>query len=148
MAAGCPFITCAIKKKEIEFCWDCEEGEVCQRWRRHREFSRNGDTFVSYQKLEYNILSIREKGLSDFIEEQESRDLLLREFLELFNEGRSKSYYCIAATVLEIDELKEALTETRKAATGLEIKEKSLALHSALDEIAERNNYCLRLRKG
>lgn len=28
MAVGCPFITCAVKKKGIEFCWDCEENEL------------------------------------------------------------------------------------------------------------------------
>jgi hypothetical protein len=29
------------------------------------------------------------------------------------NESRSKSYYCIAATVLELEELKEALTHKK-----------------------------------
>ncbi len=34
--------------------------------------------------------------------------------LQEFNEGRSKSYYCIAATVMEIGELEEALTRSRR----------------------------------
>jgi hypothetical protein len=67
--------------------------------------------------------------------------------LQKFNEGRSKSYYCIAATVLEIEELKDALTTARKNANGLEIKGKSKFLHSVLDEIAQRKNYWLKLRK-
>jgi len=33
MAAGCPFITCAVKKKGIEFCWDCEENKTCEKWK-------------------------------------------------------------------------------------------------------------------
>ena len=67
--------------------------------------------------------------------------------LREFNEGRSKRYYCIAATVLEIGKLKEALTKAEKDSTGLEVKGKSRVLHSILDEIAERKNYCLKLRK-
>jgi hypothetical protein len=67
--------------------------------------------------------------------------------LREFNEGRSKSYYCIAATVLEIGELEEALTQAHKNSDGLEIKERSKVLHSILDEIAEQRNYFLKLRK-
>ena len=33
------------------------------------------------------------------------REQLLREMLHDFNEGRSKSFYCNAATILAIDEL-------------------------------------------
>ncbi|HRU39968.1 MAG TPA: DUF3795 domain-containing protein [Candidatus Goldiibacteriota bacterium] len=28
MAAGCLFITCAIKHKGIEFCWDCDDNKT------------------------------------------------------------------------------------------------------------------------
>ena len=64
-----------------------------------------------------------------------------------FNEGRSKSYYCIAATVLEIEELREALTRAKKESDGLDIKGKSKVLHSILDDIAGKKSYCLKLRK-
>ena len=57
-----------------------------------------------------------------------------------------KTYYCIAATVMETGELKEALTNAKKNSEGLEIKEKSKVLHS-LDEIAKQRNYFLKLRK-
>ncbi|WP_243668727.1 hypothetical protein [Methanoculleus chikugoensis] len=43
---------------------------------------------------------------------------MLREMLNDFNEGRSKSYYCIAATVLELDELEEALSRAREESGG------------------------------
>jgi len=67
--------------------------------------------------------------------------------LQEFNEGRSKNYYCIAATVLETSELKEALAKDGKDSAGLDIKGKSKVLHSILDEIAERRNYYLKLRR-
>ena len=67
--------------------------------------------------------------------------------LQYFNEGRSKNYYCIAVTIFEIDELKKALTKAREDSIVLEIKAKSKILHLILDEIAERKNYCLKLRK-
>jgi hypothetical protein len=31
MAVDCPFITCAAKRKGIEFSWECGESETCER---------------------------------------------------------------------------------------------------------------------
>ena len=72
---------------------------------------------------------------------------LLKEMLQEFNEERSKSYYCIAATVLEIDELKRALDEAREGSREMDIKGRSGSLHSILDEIAGQKGYYLKLRK-
>jgi len=58
MSAGRPFITCAIKKKRIEFCWQCKENKTCDKWRKHREFSKQLDSFICYQKLEDNVAFI------------------------------------------------------------------------------------------
>jgi hypothetical protein len=46
-----------------------------------------------------------------------------------------------------IVKLEEALNKARKDSIGLDIKERSKVLHSILNAFAERNNYCLKLRK-
>ena len=75
------------------------------------------------------------------------REKLLREMLKGFNEGRSKTFYCIASTVLEVEELENALDEAQKRSEDLDIKRKSKILHQILSKIAEEKNYCLNLRK-
>lgn len=147
MTVGCPFITCAVKNKGIEFCWECNESKTCKKWKKHREYGKIKDSFKSYQKLEDDISLILEKGLEEFINQQKAREQLLKEMLSDFNEGRSKSYYCIASTVMKIYELKEALEKARRETRGLKIKEKSAILHKILDEIANKKNYTLKLRK-
>ena len=106
MAAGCPFITCAVKRKGIEFCGDCHESGTCGKWKKHWEFGMEHDTFKCYRKLEDNIAFISEHGVEKFDKLQMKREALLRDMLRDFNEGRSKSYYCIAATVMETGELR------------------------------------------
>ena len=147
MGAGCSFITCAVKRKGIEFCWQCEENETCEKWGNHRAFGKEHDTFTCYQRLGDNITSIQRNGVSAFEEAQKIREQLLKEMLRDFNEGRSKGYYCIAATVLGIGELESALKQAKRDSAGLDMKGKSKVLHSILDEIAVRNQYCLKLRK-
>ena len=64
-----------------------------------------------------------------------------------FNEGRSKTLYCVAATILEIGELERVLDEARAKSKELDLKEKSEVMHSLLNEIANNKNYLLKLRK-
>lgn len=147
MGAACPFHNCAVKKKGIEFCGFCEENKTCEKWRKNREMGKKGDSLVCYQKVEDNIAFIQKNGIVEFENEQKTREQLLREMLAEFNEGRSKTYYCIAATVLETKELRQALNEAKKQTQRFDLKEKSRILHSILDGIAEKKHYCLKLRK-
>ena len=118
MAVGCLFITCAVKRKGIEFCFECIESDTCEKWRNHREAGRARDSFKCYQTLEADLSYISRHGVLAFQKIQEQRELLLREMLRDFNEGRSKTYYCITATVLEPEELQGALFRARRESGG------------------------------
>ena len=146
-AVGCPFLTCALKKKKVEFCWDCTEYNECERWLRHRTYGKKADSFKCYQTLEHDIAFIQKNGVAPFEQDQKHRERLLKEMLKDFNEGRSKSYYCIAATVFDVEELKEVVTRAKKESKGLDIKGRSRILHSMLDDRAQKSNYFLKLRK-
>ena len=145
---GCPFITCAIKRKGIEFCWDCADSSFCERWKNHRNAGKKIDSFKCYQKLEDDIALIHEIGIIAFEKVQKKREQLLKDMLAEFNEGSSKSYYCIAATVLEIEELEMVLAQAKQKSIGLDVKGKSRYLHFILDDIARQKNYFLKLRKN
>jgi hypothetical protein len=147
MAVGCPFITCAVKKKGVEFCWQCTENGACERWKKHRETGRQHDSFKCYQKLEDDISFIRELGVVEFEKQQKIREKFLKEMLREFNDGHSKSYYCIAATVLKIDELQEVLSRAKEKSNGMQPNEKAKVMHSMLELISKDRGYLLKLRK-
>lgn len=148
MAAGCPFITCAVKRKGLEFCWQCAEAETCARWRAHRAAGRERDSFVCYQRLEHNIAAIAQHGLAAFEAEQREREGLLREMLAEFDAGRSKRLYCVAATVLGIEALQGALALARApCSAGLEVGERARALRQILESLAAEAGVTLRLRR-
>lgn len=147
MSFGCTFITCAVKKKRIEFCWECNESANCEKWKKHREAGKKGDSFKCYQKLDDDIHFIQNNGIEKFLRNQNKREEILKDMLDNFNEGRSKSYYCIAATVMEIKELEEAVLIAKNDSNALGVKDKSKILHKILDEIANKKMYKLKLRK-
>jgi hypothetical protein len=145
--APCPMLNCALKKKGVEFCWDCSEGETCNKWQKHRDSSKIRDSFISYQKLEDNIAFVKKHGIEAFKQAQGKRAELLKVMQSEFNDGRSKSYYCIAATVLEIEELEIAIDEGKNRSVGHDIKGKAKILHKIIDDIAAQKSYVLKLRK-
>jgi len=147
MDAGCPFITCAVKKKGIEFCWQCSESQTCDRWAKRREWGKDHDSFTCYQALEDNMAFIRRYGIAKFRTAQRARERLLVEMLDRFNEGRSKTYYCLAATVLNTTELRTVLVKARKQSAGLDKEDRSRLLHSLLDKISRQRRIRLKLRK-
>ena len=147
MAVGCPFITCAIRKVGVEFCWDCRDNGSCEKWKKHREAGKEHDSFKSYQKLEDDINFIRINGIKAYDELQVTRESLLLRLINEFKKGRSRSYYCIAATVLGIDELRDALGEATAKSNLSNITDKSKLMHSILDRIALKKGYHLSLRK-
>lgn len=147
IAAGCPFITCAVKKKEIEFCWDCVDSTACGKRAKHRESGKTHDSFKCYQKLESDISFIQSQGVVAFEKLQKTREQILAVMLNQFNEGRSKSYYCIAATILEIDELKKIIPKAKELSEGMSIQDKSKVMHSLINSVAKDKNYNLKLRK-
>jgi hypothetical protein len=146
MGAACAILRCAMKKN-IEFCGLCNENEGCPKWMKVREASKLVDSIKCYQTLEDDIAFIEKNGLARFRKTQIEREALLKEMLGEFDDGRSKSYYCIAATVLTTDEVKAALKKAREISEGQGLKEKAKSMHAILDEIAEKNSYCLKLRK-
>lgn len=131
----------------MEFCWDCADSGTCEKWRRHREAGNAHDSFKSYQKLEADIAFVKSEGVQVYDSQQRAREALLRRLLDGFNEGRSKSYYCVASTVMEIPELEDALEEAATRSGSLAAKDRAGVIHSLLDGIALKNGYRLVLRK-
>ncbi len=147
MRVGCPFITCAVKKKGLDFCWECRESSACEKWKFHREAGKIGDSFKCYQTLEADIAFILRYGVEEFEVQQKARELILKEMLNEFNDGRSKSYYCIAATVFTLEELQQTLADAKVNSNGLQQKEKAKVMHSIIEGVASKRGYCLKLRK-
>jgi len=147
MGAACAFLNCGFKKKGIEFCGFCQEKITCEKWRKQREMGKHFDSLLSYQALEDNISRIEKKGIIEFEKHQKIREEILATMLAEFNEGRSKSQFCIAATILEIKDLKTVLQGARKQTNNLELKEKSQVLNKLLNDIASRKKLQLKLRK-
>ena len=140
---SCSIVTCCLMTKQLETCGSCEEF-ICKRIRNWD----SADSFVTHRNCICNLKSIREHGLDAFIEQQEDRLQLLKTLLEEFDDGRSKSFYCLSAALLPIGELRSVMEKVRKV-VALENDRKHMAksLREAFAGIAKRSSVELSYRK-
>lgn len=101
---------------------------------------------------EESLESIKKTGMKDWLEEQRNRRLLLENLLANYNEGRSMSFYCLAAMLMPPKLIEKAISELKeKLATNQldssDIKAKAKAARETIQGLAQKSGIELKLRK-
>ena len=98
----CAIGNCCFKKNKLEVCGLCSNFP-CNRYENKEKILK--DSFVTHKKIFQNHYFIKENGLDEYLKEQKVRIKLLNILLEKYNDNRSKSYYCLATTLLKIESI-------------------------------------------
>jgi len=147
---SCGIITCCVTRHHVEVCSQCTSFP-CERVQGLLQ-QPIYDSFLTYKKVASNLHAIRDHGLDVVIDQQQRRMNLLKQMLKEFNDGRSKNYYCLSATLLSILGLEEALTTARQMVASKKIlpqdnKAKAVLLKEQLDRLAKKEEITLQLNK-
>ena len=138
---SCSFITCCVKRKNLEVCAECSDFP-CSKFRSDEEYQKvkESSSYPSYKKVIPNLNFKKERGIEKFIGQQKKRIELLEKMLTIFNDGRSRSFYCKSATLLDLTTLENSLDQAiQKVKTGdikpNDTKTKAKILKGILSEI-------------
>ena len=143
-AIGCRIYRCCVMDKGFGTCAECGSFP-CSRF----EGADAADSFVTHRKMIANLRSIKGSGVEAFLEAQEERRILLGRMLTEHNDGRSKSFFCVAAALLPIEVLRSAVEEAERCgAEPKDMKSRAMALRSKLNEAAMKEGIDLQLRKA
>ena len=129
----CGYVTCCVKKHRLNVCAECAEFP-CPRFDNE---TGEWDSFVLHRKVMPNQRLITEIGIDEYIKRQRERISFLETVLARYDDGRSKSFFCIAATLLSIESLKRALA----------LVESGEPLKGVLSRFAEAEGQELKLRR-
>ncbi len=143
----CPIARCAVQERNRETCADCH-AYPCELL----EDVDASDSFVTHLKMIENLRFIRENGLCSFLLQQRQRQAVLQTMLAEFNDGRSKSHFCLASALLPLDMLEMALAAALAAKGGEDLAGKgsgsrAQALRSELKVAADILGISLKLRR-
>ena len=133
----CSFATCCVKKHNLEVCGQCKEFP-CKKYDNEKI---EKDSFVTHKKMIANLKNVQKNGIDKYIEEQNVRIKILEKMLQEYNDGKSKSYFCTAATLLDIKCLNKSLAEAenkmrKENISDGDLKNKAKILKSILSEYA------------
>ena len=151
MGQTCFFISCCFKKKNLETCGECKDFP-CQKFDSDWFGKDSYDSFVTHKKALPNLNLIKNMGFEKFIIQQNKRIIILKDMLANFNDGRSKSNFCLASALLPVQILEKSLDSAKKEIKKLEIanfdlKNKAKILKDFLQNAANKENITLKLKK-
>ena len=70
---------------------------------------KESSSYPSYKKVMPNLNFIKEHGVERFVAEQKKRIKLLETMIGDFDDGRSRSFYCKSAALLDLTTLENSL---------------------------------------
>ncbi|MBP1665600.1 MAG: hypothetical protein H6Q23_460 [Bacteroidetes bacterium] len=138
---SCSFITCCVKKKNLEVCGECSDFP-CSKFKSDKEYQevKESSSYPPYKKAISNLNFIKEYGIEKFIERQNRRIRLLETMIKDFDDGRSRSFFCKATCLLDISVLETSMDKAaRKIRTDQikqeDVKNRAKILKTILNEV-------------
>jgi hypothetical protein len=101
---------------------------------------------VTHKKVFPNLDFIKNNGIDCFLDQQKIRMQILTDFLDQYDDGRSKSFFCISCTLLPLDKLQETKKLIDSLNDSLILNEKNKQLKDKLYLIAENQGIILKLK--
>lgn len=140
---SCAIARCSIKRR-VEYCFQCPEYPC----RNYQNFDRY-DSFITHQRRAQDFVTAQQIGITVYCAEQQEKLVLLKKLLEHYNDGRRKSFYCMAVNLLALSQLQAILQQLEEDA-GLHkasLKERAAAVVDLLQKAAAEKGIVLKLRK-
>jgi hypothetical protein len=141
---SCAIAKCSLTHNQVEYCYQCGEFP-CVKYEGIGDY----DSFITHQRQVLDIERAREIGIDEYNEEQQRKIRILHSLLDDYNDGKRKSFYCMAVNLLSLKE-SEALLQgifANEEFHGKSSKEKIEHIILGFQNLAKEQGMELKLRK-
>ena len=107
---SCAIARCSLSHQQVEYCFLCEEFP-CKRY----EGAEEADSFITHRHQLKDIARAQAIGLAAYQKEQAWKAGILKKLLEHYNDGRKKTFYCLAVNLLPGEVLGDAVRKLEEA---------------------------------
>ena len=102
---------------------------------------KESSSYPPCRKILPNLKSVKEQGIRRFVEQQRRRIRILEKMIAGFDDGRSRSYYCRSAALLDSAGLENSLNAAARKVKAdhvrsNDVKTKAKILRDILDDLA------------
>lgn len=139
---SCGALSCC-QRKGIEFCYLCEE-YPCKKY----EGADLYDSFITHRNQFHDFDKVTRIGLETYIAELNKKIELLEHLLKNYDDGRRKSFYCVAVNLLELQDINSVMEQIAgEVGADVSVKEKAKTAMRLFEVMAETRGLSLQLRK-
>lgn len=140
---SCAIAKCSLQHDKVEYCFLCPE-YPCWRYEGIEEY----DSFITHQRQLKDIARVQEMGIDTYNEEQVKKAEILQTLLSDYNDGRRKTFYCVAINLLPLQDIENVMKQVveNRSFNNLIIKEKAEKVTSLFQNFAIQQGLVLKLR--
>ncbi|MGE5626753.1 MAG: DUF3795 domain-containing protein [Solirubrobacterales bacterium] len=140
----CSIARCSLQHGGIEYCFLCNE-YPCEKYNYIETF----DSFITHRNQLKDLAKVKKMGIGPYQIELAEKIEILKYLLGNYNDGRRKSFFCIAVNLLELEDVKIVLEQIEAETKSgiLTLKEKAAIAVKLFQSMAESRNIVLKLNK-
>ena len=141
---ACSIARCGLQHNGIAYCFQCEEFP-CEKYDGIDEY----DSFITHQNQKNDLKKAAEIGIDAYNDEQLEKVGILQYLLSNYNDGRRKTFFCVAVNLLGLEELKSIIRQTdeKPELNFLPLKERSAYVAGLFQNVAKQHDIELKLHK-
>ena len=95
-----------------------------------------------------NLKKLNNIGIEQYKKELEEKIKILNLLLNKYNDGRKKSFYCLAVNLLELNDINEVISKLHeKTRNETDLKKKAKIAQELFNSAAKNKNITLKLNK-
>ena len=127
---SCKIAKCSIQHGKIEYCNQCQEYDIS----------------ITHRNWKQDFEKMKGMGVEAYNYGQMQKLEILKLLLEGYNDGRRKSFFCLAVNLLDLEDLKTVVGHLveEKQLESFTLKEKSAFAVKQLQSIAEQRGVVLK----
>lgn len=140
----CGIISCNRRHGEIEFCYLCDE-YPCKKL----EGAHLVDSFITHRNMMKDFERAKSGGLDGYRVMLDEKVDMLRLLLEHSNDGRRKSFYCLAVNLLELEDVRQVMARLAAEAPpeSPDLKARAQAAVGLFEACAQAQGVVLKLNR-
>ncbi|MFA5561426.1 MAG: DUF3795 domain-containing protein [Eubacteriales bacterium] len=141
---SCAIAKCSLQHGKVDYCFQCSEFP-CPRYEGIEAY----DSFITHQRQLKDIERAQAIGIEAYSKEQARKADLLHLLLSDYNDGRRKTFYCLAVNLLPLQDIENVMKQLTAAPSlpHLPIKEKAEKVVFLFGRLALQQGLVLKLRK-
>ncbi len=141
---SCKIARCSLQHGKPEYCSQCLEFP-CGTYENIDVL----DSFVTHRNQKRDLKKQQKIGVEAYRAEQEEKIHILEWLLQNCNDGRKKTFFCVALNLLELENVRIVMRQIKSAGKfgELSLKEKAAYAAGQFQKAADEQGILLKLRK-